>query len=223
MRALTWVLVPALLALWGWFALAVAPGDARRPLAIEAGPASELNNAGVMLDRQGRAGDALAHFRRAHDFRPLDPVIGRNVERQRLRVERRGWLRFLVPASAAALVLLLLRALRGIADRARLRGLRTRGEGFVRILPGDVRADLPLRFNAPVDGLLSRHPLTVVWSCAGQGKHMKSMPPVDARGDHATIRLDGERVKRLQRHPGEWRAFLYLGKTAVGEAAARVG
>ncbi len=225
MRALTWVFVSGLIALWGWFALEVAPGDGRRPvaLAVDGDTAAELNNQGVALDRQGRPADALAYFERARDFRPLEPVFAANAERQRQRVEMRGWIRFLVPASAVALVLLVLRGLRGLADRARLRGLHTRGESFVRILPGDERVELPLRFNAPVEGLLSRHPLTVVWSCAGQGKHMKSRPPVKARGDHATIRLDGERMKRLQRHPGDWRAFLYMGKTAVGEAAARVG
>ena len=70
---------------------------------------------------------------------------------------------------------------------------------------------------------MRRHPLTIVWSCAGQGKHMKSRPPVRVEGRALKVRLDKDRIERLRRHPGDWKGFLYLGKTPVGETAARVG
>ena len=72
-------------------------------------------------------------------------------------------------------------------------------------------------------GLLDRHPLTVVWSSARHGKHMKSRPPLELDGRKAVIRLDGERLERLQRYPGEWKGFFYLDGREVGEAVARVG
>jgi hypothetical protein len=51
---------------------------------------------------------------------------------------------------------------------------------------------------------------------------MKSRPPVEAEGKALKVRLEGERLERLRRYPGEWKGFLYFGRTPVGEAAARV-
>ncbi|MGH7163173.1 MAG: hypothetical protein ACREID_06800, partial [Planctomycetota bacterium] len=82
---------------------------------------------------------------------------------------------------------------------------------------------MALRFNEPVDRLLARHPLTVVWSSAAHGKHMKSRPPVEGKGAEWNVVLEGDRLERLRRCPGAWRGFLYLGRSPVGEAAARVG
>ena len=70
---------------------------------------------------------------------------------------------------------------------------------------------------------MRRHPLTIVWSSAGHGKHMKSQPPVKVDGDSATVELDEDRLDRLRRYPGDWNGFLYLGRTQVGRAAAKVG
>ena len=52
---------------------------------------------------------------------------------------------------------------------------------------------------------------------------MKSRPPVEAEGRCCTVKLDRDRLERLRRYPGDWKGFLYLGKTPVGETAARVG
>jgi hypothetical protein len=98
--------------------------------------------------------------------------------------------------------------------------VRLRGDPWVRIARDAKDADLPLRFSEPVGRLLRRHPLTIVWSC--NGKHMKSRPPVHAKDASVTVHLDGERIGRLRLHPGDWRGFLYLGETPVGETAARV-
>ena len=70
---------------------------------------------------------------------------------------------------------------------------------------------------------MARHPLTIVWSSARHGKHMKSQPPVEADGRKAVVRLDGKRLERLRSFPGEWKGFLYLDGRPVGEATARVG
>ena len=51
---------------------------------------------------------------------------------------------------------------------------------------------------------------------------MKSRPPVRADGRAVTVKLDQDRLERLRRYPGDWKGFLYLGRTAVGETAARV-
>jgi hypothetical protein len=231
MRALFLVLVSALAGLWGWYALDVAPQDRGRPVAVEAtgeGPsAASLNNEGVRLLRRGRTADALLHFERAHEFRPLDATIAANLGRARARHAREAWRAALVPVSAAAGALLALAILwhlgRRAGDRVRLARLRLRGDPWLRVRPGDEQAELRLRFSEPLGSLVRRHPLTIVWSCAALGKHMKSRPPARAEGQDCVVRLDGERLERLRRHPGDWRAFLYLGRTEVGRAAARVG
>jgi hypothetical protein len=101
--------------------------------------------------------------------------------------------------------------------------LKLRGDPWVRIAPEDKKVELPLRFSEPLNGLIRRHPLTIVWSSARQGKHMRSQPPVAVHGKKCTVKLNEDRIDRLRRHPGDWRGFLYLGKTQVGETAARVG
>ena len=227
------VLLTAMLALWGWFATQVAPRNSRapRPIAVEkqldGTSAVGLHNIGVALNRQGEPGDALAYFERAQSFRPLEPVYAKSVASQRAHLAKRGWIRFLVPATAVTLLILFVSAVRSIGkrhrDRRRLRKLRLRGESWFRIRSGAKSAELPLRFNADVEDLLDRHPLTVVWSSARHGKHMKSRPPVESSGRKAVIRLEGERLERLRRYPGEWRGFLYLDGREVGEAVARVG
>jgi hypothetical protein len=52
---------------------------------------------------------------------------------------------------------------------------------------------------------------------------MKSRPPAEAKGRKLRVELEGKRLERLRRFPGEWKGFLYLGKTQVGKAGARVG
>ena len=227
------VLLTAVLALWAWFATQVASRDSRapRPIAVEEqvdGTTAEgLHNIGVALNRQGIPGDALAYFERAHSFRPLDPVYARSLARQEARLAKRAWIRFLVPVTLLTLLIVAVsfvrRAVGRHRDRRRLRRLRLRGRNSFRIRASDEHAELPLRFNHEVEGLLDRHPLTVVWSSARHGKHMKSRPPVESQGRNAVIRLDGERLNRLRRYPGEWKGFFYLDGRAVGEAVARVG
>jgi len=232
MRALALILVSAQLGLWTWFAFAVAPEDAARPVRVpddgrDEPSAASLNNEGVALDRAGRRGDALAHFERAHDFRPLDATIRTNLERQRARVRERAWLRALVPLAVLvaffAVAMFVLAAVRRARDARRLRRVRLRGDPWVRIDRDADAAELRLAFSEDVDRLVRRHPLTIVWSSARQGKHMKSRPPVVAEGRSVKVQLDAERVERLRRYPGDWKGFLYLGKTPVGETAARVG
>ncbi|MHC4937528.1 MAG: tetratricopeptide repeat protein [Planctomycetota bacterium] len=227
------ILLTALIALWAWFAIAVAPraSHAPRPVVIEKQvdgvTAETLHNMGVSLNHMGRPGDALAYFERAESFKPLDPVFAKSAALQRSRLEKRAWIRFLVPATVITLLVVLVGSirsgLRSHRDRRRLRRLRLRGDRWFRIRSGDDHAELPLRFNHEVAGLLDRHPLTVVWSSARHGKHMKSRPPVDLDGRKAVIRLDGERLERLRRYPGEWKGFFYLDGREVGEAIARVG
>ncbi len=114
-------------------------------------------------------------------------------------------------------------AQRRIRDRVRLAGLKVSGDAWVSIPREAEEASIDLRFTAPVRSLLRRHPLQIVWSSAAQGKHMKSRPPVEAHGRKCRVQLNSDRVERLRRYPGMWKGFLYLGKTHVGEAAARVG
>jgi len=232
MRAISLILVSALGGLWVYFGIAVSPRDDAPPIAVPVAHQDELNagtlnNAGVRLRLQGRAWDALAYFERAHSFRPQDGVIAANVERQRAGIAKQGWLRALIGGSVAWLVFAffggILRTARRVRDHFRLTRLRLRGDPYVRIRSDMRTAELPLRFSERVCGLMRRHPLTIVWSCAGHGKHMKSRPPVKVRGHEATVRLDGDRLDRLRRYPGEWNGFLYLGKTQVGRAAAKVG
>ena len=115
-------------------------------------------------------------------------------------------------------------AVRGPA--ARCGGCACRGDNWFRIRPEDETAQLPLRFNRDV-GRPARPaiPLTVVWSSARHGKHMKSRPPVEtrrqARGDPAP--RQGAASRRLRRYPGDWKGFFYLDGREVGNATARVG
>jgi len=226
MRALTMILLAATLGLWGYYAALVMPANSALPVAVrpdnEELSAASLNNEGVRLARTGRQADALAYLQRAHDFRPRDLVIARNVERQEARLRKAAWARVLLVASAAAVLLVLWHGVRGVRDRGRLKRMRLRGERWFLIPRDTEHADLSMRFSEPLDGLVRRHPLTIVWSSARHGKHMKSRPPVEARGRELTVKLERERLERLRRYPGEWRGFLYFGRTQVGEAAARV-
>ncbi|HEX5137997.1 MAG TPA: hypothetical protein VFY93_13560 [Planctomycetota bacterium] len=226
MRALTLILVAGLLGLSGYYVVRVAPLGSARPVAVqpdgEESSAPTFNNRGVQLAREGRDADALAYFRRAHDFRPLDPVYTKNVARQQARMRKAAFERVLAAGGGIALLLVLAWGVRGARDHARLARVRLRGDPWFVIPREGDRAELPLRFSEPLGCLVRRHPLTIVWSSACHGKHMKSRPPVDMRGNALTVRLEGERLERLRRYPGEWKGFLYLGKTQVGEAAARV-
>jgi hypothetical protein len=225
MRALTLILAAAVLGLWGFFLVRVAPLDSRPPEMVRADDelsAASLNNDGVRLAREGRNGDALAYLRRAGDFRPLDPAIARNVARQEARMRKAAWARVLVIGTGAAVLVLLAYGARSVRDRARLARVRVKGDPWFVIPRDGDRAELPLRFSEPLGCLVRRHPLTIVWSSARHGKHMKSRPPVEAEGRALTVKLEGERLERLRRYPGEWKGFLYLGNTQVGEAAARV-
>lgn len=230
MRALNLILISTLSGLWIYFAVEVAPQESSAPVAVKADgeklSAATLNNEGVRLDRQGRRGDALAYLERAHEFRPRDEVIAGNLDRQQARVAKRGWARVLGGGTLFVILFVgtttFVRFVRWARDRARLARIRLRGDPWVRIEKRDDAAEMPLRFSEPVGPLLRRHPLTVVWSSARHGKHMKSRPPVRAEGRAVVIRLDRERLERLRRYPGDWRGFLYLGRIAVGETAARV-
>lgn len=234
MRTIALFLVAALLTLWGWFFIEVAPLDARRTHAVpvdesleETTSAATLLNQGVELDRAGRPADALLYFERAREFRPQESTYQIAVERQRARLAKRGWMRLLVPATALTMLFAAFAFIRGVLhgvrDRIRMRRLRLTGENWFRIRPEDKDAALPLRFNGNLGKLLKRHPLTVVWSSARHGKHMKSKPPVDTEGSNAILKLDGKRLERLRRYPGEWKGFLYLGGREIGNATARVG
>jgi hypothetical protein len=228
------ILLTALVALWAWFAIEVAPRDSRvprRPIAVAAEvdetTAESLYNIGVALNRQGRPADALAYFERARSFRPLEPSFARAVERQEARLAKRAWIRFLVPATLVVLVVLVVGAVRGLfrrhRDRRLLRRLRLRGRNRFRVGPRDESAEFSLKFNHDLGRLLDQHPLTVVWSSSRHGKHMKSRPPVEAEGRRAVLRLDAERLDRLREYPGDWKGFFYLDGREVGEAVARVG
>jgi len=233
MRAITIVLITAVAALWVWFAVAVGPQDTRLPRRItteeplEGISAVSLHNEGVTLNERGQPGDALLYFERAHNFRPLDNVIAASYERQQAIVAKRAWGRVLAPATLLALVVAFVAGVRGWIvrrrDRLVLRRLRLRGGRWFRIRSGASEAELKFRFNHDIDRVLKRHPLTIVWSSARHGKHMKSRPPVEASGRNAVVRLDGDRLDRLRQYPGEWKGFLYLDGRPVGEATARVG
>jgi len=230
MRALNLILISTLAGLWVYFAVDVAPEDTSPPVAVKADgeklSAATLNNEGVRLDREGRRADALAYLERAHQFRPHDTVIARNFEHQQARVARRGWVRVLAVGTLFVIVFVgvttVLRFVRWVGDRARLARIRLQGDPWLRIEKRETSAEIPLRFSEPVGPLLRRHPLTIVWSSAKHGKHMKSRPPVHADGRALTVELDQDRLGRLRRYPGDWKGFLYLGRTAVGETAARV-
>lgn len=221
-----WILFTALAVLWGYFLVAVADRPAAPPQPVaEAGEepsAASLNNRGVEADRQGRRGDALAYFARARDFEPGNEIIERNWQRQTNRVERDGWLRALATLTGISAGSALFFAWRRARDRRRLRRLRLRGEPALWLEPAARRAEMALQFTEPVGPILRRHPLTIVWSSAGHGKHMKSRPPARAEGPEVKVTLEGERLDRLRACPGLWRAFLYLGRTPVGEGSLHV-
>ena len=232
MRALTLIAITALAGLWGYYGWVVAEAEASAPVLLPVAEDAELsaatlNNRGVALDREGRKADALAYFERARSFRPGDPVLARNHALQTARVRREGWHRALLLSSLAVAVFVAGRVVHRIgvvsADGMRMARLRLRGDVWVRVRPGDEQAELSLRFSEPVKGLTRRHPLTIVWSSAAHGKHMKSRPPAKADGERLVVHLDRDRIDRLRRFPGEWKGFLYLGKTQVGETAALVG
>jgi hypothetical protein len=230
MRALNLILISALAGLWAYFAVEIASRDAAPPVTVKADgeklSAATLNNEGVRLDRAGRRADALAYLERAHQFRPHDAVIATNYERQHARVSRRGWARVLVVGTLFVILFVgtttIVRFVRWARDRAHLARIRLRGDPWLRIEKRAASAEMPLRFSEPPGRLLRRHPLTIVWSSAKHGKHMKSRPPVSADGRALIVKLDRDRLERLRRHPGDWKGFLYLGRTAVGETAARV-
>jgi hypothetical protein len=230
MRVVTLILVPAVLGLWAYYLAAVAPLDSRPPVAVEEGgdelSAATLNNEGVRLARQGRQGDALEYLRRARDFRPLDPVIAGNAARQEARVTKVGWARILGLGTVVAILDLMVAGfwhlVRRVRDGTKLSRVRVAGDPWFLIPHEGDKAELEVRFSEPLDGLVRRHPLTIVWSSARHGKHMKSRPPVEAEGKALRVKLEGERLERLRRYPGEWKGFLYLGRTPVGETAARV-
>ena len=232
MRALTVILLAALLSLWAYYAVEIAGEPTRLPVAVlehdgdEEISAARLNNEGVELNSRGRRADALAYFEKAHGFRSNDPVIGENLRRQKSGLLKEAWQQALILSSVVTGFLLgggaIFSAARGAAESRRLKRLRLRGDPFVTIRPGQEMVKVPLRFSEPVGKLAKRHPLIIVWSCARHGKHMKSRPPTKADGRRLDVELGAERLDRLRRYPGLWKGFLYLGKTPVGEAAARV-
>lgn len=231
MRAIYLIVLSALAGLWGYYAVEIDQRDVSTPVVVpvettDKTNASSLNNMGVMLIRKGRPGDALAYFERAHSFRPDDPVILANYERQQARVVRRGWLRALLIGTAATLLFLVVsivwRVTRGTMDRFRLAGLRVHGNRWLHIDPAAKDAKLTMRFSHSVKGLVRRHKPNVVWTCAEQNQHMKSRRSVKVKGRECRVTLDGKRLKQLRKYPGKWRCILRLGRTEVGEAAARV-
>jgi len=233
MRAITIVLITAVAALWVWFAIAVGPQDAHRPSRIitekplQGISAVSLHNEGVSLNEQGKPGDALLYFERARDFRPMDAQLIASYEQQRAFIAKRAWARVLVPSTLLVLVISAVAGVRGFVmrrrDRHALGRLRLRGGRWFHIRPSAEQAELKFRFNHDIRRVLERHPLTIVWSSARHGKHMKSRPPVEANGRKAVVRLDGKRLERLRKFPGDWKGFLYLDGRPVGEATARVG
>ena len=235
MRAIALFLLTVLLTLWAWFVVEVAPQDSRRSrpvpvdtgLATDAPTAETLHNAGVEAEHGGRTGDATLYFQRAHQFRPLSSVYSVAYERSVARAQKRAWVRFLVPATALTILFLAFATLRSvvrrISDRRRVRKLQIRGDNWIRIRSDEETASFPLQFNRQLGRILKRHPLTVVWSSARHGKHMKSTPPVETQGRQATLRLDATRLERLRRYPGDWKGFFYLDGHEVGNATARVG
>lgn len=232
MRALTWILVPGLIALWTYFGSEIdRPAD--RPVRVAADAAQgetdagTLNNRGVTLFEQGDHADALAYFERAHQFRPDAQLIEKNYRGQLVRVRREAWERALVLLTIVAVVLLFFghtwRGARCVRDHRRLKRLRLHGGRRVHVGPDTKEEQLDLRFNESVDGLARRHPPSVVWTCSEQNQHMKSRRSVKVKDRDCTITLDRKKIKQLRRYPGHWRCIVRLGKTEVGEAAARVG
>jgi len=234
MRTIAFILITALTALWLYFGV-VSEHRANGPLVGIEGPAmdgaaptsSGLNNEGVRLAAEGRAEDALVYLERARDFNPEHPVIRANIDKQETRIWKDAFQNVLIAGTVMVGVLFgggaVFGAFRALAEKRRLNRLHLCAEPALTIRPGETHAKLTLPFNrALCRGLLRRNPLTIVWSCSGQGKHMKSRPPVKVSGKRIEVELDHERVERLRRYPGNWRGFLYLGNTPVGEAVARV-
>lgn len=228
MRSLSLILITGVVALWVYYGTNIAPLPDARPVAVAADgktlSAGTLNNKGVELDRRGDRADALVYIERARDFRPHDKTIKTNLERQRARVKKIGWIRALVPASILTFLFFVFSLFWGafswVRDRARLGRVRLRGDPWMRVERDDKNVKLPLHFSVPIKRLLRRHPLTIVWS--RNGKHMKSQPPVETKGQAVTVKLNRDRLDRLRQYPGDWKGFLYLGKTHVGDTAARV-
>ncbi len=231
MRAISLIVLSALAGLWGYYAVEIAQQDVSTPVVVpvettDKTNASSLNNTGVMLNRSGRPGDALAYFGRAHSFRPDNPVIRANYQRQKARVVRMGWWRALFIGTIAVAVFLVgstaWRFTRRTMDRIKLARLRVHGNRWVRIDSDAKKAELKMRFSQPVNGLARRHKPNVVWTCAAQNQHMKSRRSVKVKGRECRVTLDSKRLKQLRRYPGDWRCILRLGNTEVGEASARV-
>ncbi len=231
MRSLVWITISALAALWGYFGVQIADRDFASPAYVAPDgvelSAPTLNNEGVSMFRLRRYGDAAAYFDRARAFAPTQTVYATNLLRAENRRHRDAWLRALVPGSAVAVLVFMALAVTRARRRGRrrrvLERLRVRNDAWIDVAPGVDEAELALRFNEPLEGVVRDHPLTIVWSSSRHGKHMKSKPPVEVDGTKARVLLNRERIARLRRYPGDWKGFLYLGKTQVGEAVARVG
>jgi len=213
-------LLSSLALLWGHYLLFVAPPPAA-PLASVGGEglAARLNDDAA---RSRHAGDALALLEKAAELAPGHPAIAANLEAARARALDAAWRRILLPASALLGTLLLAGAVRRRRDRRRLRAIRVLGEPHLAIGAAEERALFRLPLNRSPGRLVRRHPLTIVWSSAAHGRHMKSRPPARLRDGAIEVTLDRDRLARLRACPGAWRAFLYLGETRVGEATARV-
>ena len=231
MRALTLIAVSALAGLWGYFGSVISEAPTGRPVPVAAtaggADAGTLNNTGVGLFEQGRHADALAYFRRAHEFRPGAGTIETNYQWQRARVRRVAWEHALgILTTLAALLLFGGHAWRGILrwrDRCLLRRLKLSGARVVEIGPDTREAELDLRFSESLGCVARRHPPNVVWTCASHNQHMKSRRSIKVKGRECRVKLDRKKIEQLRRFPGLWRCILRLGKTEVGEAAARVG
>jgi len=231
LRSIGWIILTALAALWIYFGTTVEAADRSHPVHVaergEGLSASTINNEGVRLYRNRRYGDAVAHFERAHDFAPSKRVYIDNLERARNRRRYDAWENLLGPATGLSILLFVASTFAGVIGRRRrrraLKRLRLRGDPWIDVSPEDKQAELSLKFTEPVSNVVRDHPLTIVWSSSAHGKHMKSKPPVVVDGKKARVKLDGPRLERLRRYPGHWKGFLYLGKTQVGEAVARVG
>jgi hypothetical protein len=218
-----WILLSSLALLGGYYLCRVAPlADAPPEPVPGTSLAATLARSGAEASREGRDGDARALLRKATELEPESALLRANLERAEARALKEGWRRALLLATAGGGALFLAGAIRGARDRRRLAALRVLGEPRLEIGPATERAELAIPLNAAPGCLVRRHPLTIVWSSAQHGRHMKSRPPARARGAEIAVTLDANRLGRLRAHPGFWRAFLYLGKTQVGEATARV-
>jgi len=231
MRAITLILVSALVGLWGYFGSVISEAPTGRPVRVAANAgdadAGTLNNTAVGLFEQGRHADALAYFQRAHEFRPGAGTIKTNYQWQRARVRRAAWEHALgILTTVAVLFLFGGHAWRGVRrwrDRSLLRRLKVFGAKLVEIGPDTREAELELRFSEPVGRVARRHRPNVVWTCAAHNQHMKSRRSIKVKGRGCRVKLDKKKVEQLRRFPGLWRCILRLGKTEVGEAGARVG